>query len=352
MTTKEEAITAFNPNDPGIAGKLFGLPFNEENAEVIIVPVPWEVTVSYKTGTAFAPKAILEASSQVDLYVKDIADAWKLGVAILPFPEKILDESIALRGLAVKNIKALESGDLSGDSIAAAKVNEACESLSIYVKNTVKKYLQQNKLVGLLGGDHSTPLGYIYALSELHDHFGILQIDAHADLRKSYEGFIYSHASIMYNALKMPSVRKLVQVGIRDYCEEEQKVMDRSKGRVKVFFDEDIKHAQYNGESWSSICKKIVSELPDLVYISFDIDGMDPKLCPNTGTPVAGGFEFHEITMLLKTLVQSGKKIIGFDLNEVAPGESGEWDANVGARILYQLINSMGVSQGHLKFTG
>jgi len=347
MASKNEVIAGFNPNDPGVSGKLFGLPFDEGTAEVIIVPVPWEVTVSYKGGTAIGPKVILEASSQVDLHVKDIKDAWKLGIAMLPFPENILNESSSLRALAEKHIEMLEAGHETGDSLALSKVNEACESLIIYTKNTVKKYLKANKLVGLLGGDHSTHLGFIHALSEQHD-FGILQIDAHADLRKSYEGFTYSHASIMYNALKMPSVRKIVQVGIRDYCEEEQQVIDRSKGRVKVFFDEDIKHAQYNGESWASICKKIVNELPDLVYISFDIDGMDPKLCPNTGTPVAGGFEFHQITLLLKTLAQSGKKIIGFDLNEVAPGENDEWDANVGARLLYLLCNYMAVSQGKL----
>ena len=349
MPSKEEVIAQFNPNDPGVSGQLFGLPFNEENAEVIIVPIPWEVTVSYKGGTAIGPQAILDASAQVDLFVKDIPDAWKLGIAMLPFPEKVKEESDALRTQAEKHIEKLEAGEDTGDKLSLDKVNEACESMVIYTKNTIKKYLKSNKLVGLLGGDHSTPLGFIHALSEDHE-FGILQIDAHADLRKSYEGFTYSHASIMYNALKVPSVRKLVQVGIRDYCEEEQQVMDRSMGRVKVFFDEDIKHAQYNGESWASICKQIVSELPNKVYISFDIDGMDPKLCPNTGTPVAGGFEFHQITLLLKTLAQSGKKIIGFDLNEVAPGESDEWDANVGARLLFQLCNTMAVSQGKLRY--
>ncbi|MBX2941291.1 MAG: agmatinase family protein [Cyclobacteriaceae bacterium] len=349
MPSKEEIIAQFNPNNPGITGQLFGLPFNEDNAEIIIVPVPWEVTVSYKGGTANGPQAILEASAQVDLFVKDIPDAWKLGIAMLPFPEKVMHESDALRKLAEKHIEKLEAGDEAGDKASLDKVNEACESLTIYTKSTVKKYLDANKLVGILGGDHSTPLGYIHALGEKHE-FGILQIDAHADLRKSYEGFRYSHASIMYNALKIPAVRKLVQVGIRDYCEEEQQVMDRSKGRIKVFFDEDIKHAQYHGESWANICKQIVSELPDLVYISFDIDGLDPKLCPHTGTPVAGGFEYHQITLLLKTLAQSGKKIIGFDLNEVAPGESDEWDANVGARLLFQLCNTMAVSQGKLHY--
>jgi agmatinase len=125
-------------------------------------------------------------------------------------------------------------------------------------------------------------------------------------------------------------------------------VIHRSKGRVKTFFDADLKAAQYKGKTWSQQCDEIIRELPEQVYISFDIDGLDPKLCPHTGTPVAGGFEFHQITFLIRELVHAGKKIIGFDLNEVSPGED-DWDANVGARMLYQLCNWCAVSQGKLK---
>jgi agmatinase len=121
-------------------------------------------------------------------------------------------------------------------------------------------------------------------------------------------------------------------------------------GRVKTFFDEDIKAQQATGKTWDAICEDVIRELPELVYISFDIDGLDPKLCPNTGTPVAGGFEFHQVTYLLKKLVLAGRRIIGVDLNEVAPGEN-EWDANVGARMLYQLCNWMAVSQGKAKLS-
>jgi agmatinase len=152
----------------------------------------------------------------------------------------------------------------------------------------------------------------------------------------------------MYNALKTSAVSKLVQVGIRDYCEEEVEVIQRSQGRVVTFFDEDIKASQYTGASWDSVCNEIIKHLPDLIYISFDIDGLDPKLCPNTGTPVAGGFEFHQIAYLIKKVVQANKRIIGFDLNEIAPGE-GDWDANVGARMLYHLCNWMAVSNKKLE---
>jgi agmatinase len=184
------------------------------------------------------------------------------------------------------------------------------------------------------------------ALAEKFGEFAVLQIDAHADLRIAYEGFEYSHASIMYNALKLKEVQKLVQVGIRDYCEEELNIIENSKGRVKTFFDRDIKYAQYNGDSWDRIVNRIVNELPNQIYLSFDIDGLDPKLCPNTGTPVAGGFETEQVLFLLEKIVRSGRKIIAFDLNEVSPGVGNDWDANVAARLLYRICNLVAFSQG------
>jgi agmatinase len=347
--SKEEVIKKFDPNGAGVKGKLFGLPFSVEQSEVVVIPVPWEVTVSYREGAASGPMAVLNASSQVDLFVKDIPDAWKLGLTMTPYPENLFQESKQLRKLAAQYISAHEMGEGNGNqNLILTKINEASESLNIYVKNQIKKFLSEGKLVGLLGGDHSTPLGFLRALSEVYNRFGVLHIDAHADLRKSYEGFTYSHASIMYNALKIPAVNRLVQVGIRDFCEEEMQVIERGMGRVKTFFDQDIKAAQYSGKTWEMICQEIIKELPPLVYVSFDIDGLDPKLCPNTGTPVPGGFEFEQATFLLKQLVKSGRKIIGFDLNEVAPGND-DWDGNVGARLLYQLCNWMAVSQGKIK---
>jgi agmatinase len=347
--TKEEVIKRFDPNGPGVSGSLFGLPFTPENAEVVVVPVPWEVTVSYHTGTAKGPQAVIQASSQVDLAMKEIPDAWKLGVSTLPFQNNLYEESCRLRELALKHIQALEAGEkIYTDSPVVAKINEASENLNIYIKSLVSKLLKEGKIVALLGGDHSTPLGFLRALSEQYDRFGVLQFDAHADLRKAYEGFTYSHASIMFNALKLPAISRLVQVGIRDYCDEELGVIERSMGRVVTWFDQDLKEQLYDGKSWGIICEQIIKDLPQHVYISFDIDGLNPKLCPNTGTPVAGGLEFEQVTYLLRKLVKSGRRIIGFDLNEIAPGND-DWDANVGARLLYQLCNWTAVSQGKLK---
>jgi agmatinase len=342
--TKEEKIKNFDANGIGqLNDGMFGLPFTLDECETVLIPVPWEVTVSYGGGTADGPKAILDASYQVDLYDPLVPNAWKKGIGMAEISEEIRAKSDNLRHYAENYIDELANGaspqrpDLKNISDT---IQTDCLWLNNWVKTNVLHYLNKNKVVGLIGGDHSTPLGMMQALAEKFGNFCVLQIDAHADLRNAFEGFEFSHASIMFNALKIKEVEKLVQVGIRDYCEEELNLINSSNGRVKTFFDRDIKYAQYNGDSWDRICNRIVNELPQLIYLSFDIDGLDPKLCPNTGTPVAGGFDTEQILFLLEKIVKSGRKIIAFDLNEVSPGKDGsEWDANVAARLLYRIAN-------------
>lgn len=352
MQTKEDILKNHDPNGVGIKGSFLGLPFSPENAELIIIPVPWDVTVSYSEGTANGPAAILEASTQLDLYVKDIPDAWKLGISLLPISEDIESQSKGFRKEAVAYINWLEEGEdiEASDTIknTPSRTNKSSVKLNEWVAAEAAKWLEKGKMVALVGGDHSTPRGLIETLVNKHGKIGILQIDAHMDLREAYEGFENSHASIMYNALKNENITKLVQVGIRDFCEDEAKIAQNSNGRIAVYYDQDIKESMMEGSTWKNICDKIVADLPPQVYVSFDIDGLDPKLCPNTGTPVAGGLEFQEAMYLIKRVVQAGKTIVGFDLCEVSPGED-EWDANVGARVLYRLANLMAVSQGKLK---
>ncbi|MBX7107095.1 MAG: agmatinase family protein [Chitinophagales bacterium] len=345
---KEEKIAAFDPSSLAEGNQLFGLPFTEEESDIVILPVPWEVTVSYNAGTAKAPAAILAASRQVDLYDVDVHGAWKHGIYLKKVNKQIARWSKELRTKAENYLSLLEDGVDPASDKSLKKMQEQINlggtGLKDWVQEEIRAILHKGKLPGLLGGDHSTPLGFLLALEEVYPSFGILQIDAHCDLRKAYEGFTYSHASIMYNALQVRAVDKLVQVGIRDYCQEELDVIHAADGRVKTFFDADLKRALYEGDTWKNCCDRIISQLPALVYVSFDIDGLDPKLCPNTGTPVAGGLEFEQAVYLLLKLVRSGRRIIGFDLNEVVPGET-EWDANVGARMLYKLCNLMGLSQ-------
>jgi agmatinase len=344
---KQEKIDQFDPNGPAANDNLFGLPFSIDEAEVVVLPVPWEVTVSYAAGTANAPAAIKTASQQVDLYDPVVPDAWKMGIAMATIDEKLQAKSNSYRAVAKELIEDLDNAKSEVYREKLTKVNAACNKMVETIQQRCSDLLEEGKLVALLGGDHSTPLGYLKALAKQHSSFGILQIDAHADLRKAYEGFTYSHASIMYNALKLPQVSKLVQVGIRDYCQEEVDFINQNKERITTYFDRDLKHQNYRGKTWAEQVAQIIDQLPQKVYLSFDIDGLDPKLCPNTGTPVAGGFEAEQVLYLVEELINSGRTLIGFDLNEVSPGD-GEWDANVGARILYQLCNLLGRSNGRI----
>ncbi|RMH74065.1 MAG: agmatinase [Gemmatimonadetes bacterium] len=346
--SKSQKLAQFDPNGLGATnGNLFGFPFTPEEAEVVILPVPWEVTVSYHSGTAQGPAAILAASPQLDLIDPDKARPWEIGVAMLEISEIWQKRNQILRKRAETYIHFLEttqaghlrkSEQLKDVWAMRDEVNTACNELHQWVQDEATKWLKRGKTVGILGGDHSTPLGLMHALAERYPRFSILQIDAHADLRDSYEGFKFSHASIMYNALKIPQIQRLVQVGIRDICPEEVNRIETSNGRICTFYDWDLKRKQFTGQTWHDQCERIISPLSEAVYISLDIDGLDPKLCPHTGTPVPGGLQFEELVYLLTRLVESGRNIIGFDLCEVAPGD-GDWDANVGARVLYRLIN-------------
>lgn len=334
---------AFNPNDTGQHnGNIFGLPYNLDDAQLVILPVPWDVTVSYHDGTAKGPKAILEASPQIDFYDEDVKEAWKLKIYQLPISDHWYKQSKRLRKKTKEYIDWLENGAneaLNNTMLQVLKeANEACEQLHHQVYLKAKKLLEEGKKVALLGGDHSTPLGYMKALGEKYPSgFGILQIDAHMDLRVAYEGFTYSHASIMYNALQLKGVKHLVQVGIRDCCEQEMNYALKHKSKVTFFSDRNIQNKLFEGKNWYEIVKLIVAKLPEKVYISFDIDGLIPALCPNTGTPVPGGLTLEQAFYLIKKVKHAGKQIIGFDLCEVAPSKNSDWDANVGARVLYRL---------------
>lgn len=332
-------MTDFNPNDVGVAnGNIFGLPYTADESELIIIPVPTDITCSFNKGTAKAPQRIVEASLQVDLFDINLDKAWENKVYMLPVNKKEAKQHRKVGKIASEIITKLEQGEAltEEDNEILSSVNAYCEEINKQVKETATYYLKQGKKVAVLGGDHNSPLGLIQALAEKYDDFGILQIDAHADLRIAYEGFEFSHASIAHNALQLKQVSKLVQVGIRDVCQDEKDYITNSNNRITTFFDWDIKAQQFNGKTWDSICEDIISALPQNVYISYDIDALDPKLCPNTGTPVPGGFEFEQINYLINKLVGSKKHLVGFDLNEVG---NHDWDANVGARVLFKLCN-------------
>ncbi|QEE49293.1 agmatinase family protein [Flavobacterium alkalisoli] len=352
--TKEQKIAGFDPSQPGLSdASIFGLPFTAEESEIIIVPAPWEVTVSYGAGASEGPDAIMEASFQVDLHHQEFPELWKLGIYLdqNSQTEEWADKSRKYKNLAQPIIEALEGGEnIEDDTTLKAnldEINAICHEFKNEVKARIQYWMEQGKKVVLLGGDHSTPLGYYEALASKYDNFGLLHLDAHMDLRVAYEGFTYSHASIMYNALKLPQITKIVQVGIRDFCQQEVEVAEAEGSRVKIYTDRDLKAETFEGITWKQQCDAIIAQLPQKVCISFDIDGMYPWYCPNTGTPVPGGFSFEQAAYLFSRLAESGKEIIGFDLVEVAPGEEGDdWDGNVGARMLFHMCGVLAKNNG------
>lgn len=332
---------------------IFGMNFTAAESNVVLVPVPWEATVSYGRGTSQGPEAIRRASPQLDFFDAEFAELglsrpWEFGIHLLPTPKglKALHESVVDLAHSVVDAGGAHSKKLLA---ALAKVNEASACANSITKHEANKWLECEKIVGFIGGDHSTAFANICACAEKFPQLGILHFDAHADLREAYLGFEYAHASVMNNVIKkIGAIEKLVQVGIRDFCEEEH-LMATTNSKIKTWFDFLIKREMFRGKSWCDISQEIIESLPQNVYISFDIDCLDPSLCPHTGTPVAGGLSFAESTFLITEVVKSGRRIIGFDINEVAPNPKNrldDWDGNVGARILYKLCTAALYSNG------
>ncbi|MBX3229478.1 MAG: agmatinase family protein [Labilithrix sp.] len=346
---------SFDPNAPARPGAgIFGLPHTEEQALVVLVPVPWEATTSYGGGAAEGPRVILEASAQVDLFDLDVDRPYEHGIFMRPLPAEVVSWNEEGKAAAARVIEA--GGDVAGDAelqSALALVNGLSKKVNAHVEAEVADLLAKGKIVGVVGGDHSVPWGALRALAKREKDFGVLHFDAHSDTREAYEGFTHSHASIMFNVLEdVPEVKKLVQVGIRDVCEAEVTYCEAQGDRVQVFYDRDLARRKMEGEPFGPIAREIAAALPNHVWISFDIDGLDPRYCPHTGTPVPGGLELAEAIAVIREVVRADKRIVGFDLNEVAPNladADDEWDGNVGARLLYKLIAFTLASHGKAK---
>ena len=334
---------AFDPSAAARPGSgLFGLDGPPEEAAVHVLGVPFDATTSFRRGAAAGPAAVLAASHQVDLFDLLTGKPYEGGIWMAPLD----DELCAWNDEAARHAElVIAAGGLDNDpSLAGAveRVDELQARVNGRVADWTRSALAAGKLPALVGGDHSVPLGAITAAAEAHPGLGILHVDAHADLRVAYEGFRYSHASILHNVLaEVDTVERVLQVGIRDLCEEEHEAIRASEGRVHTVFDHDWSAARHEGRLVDTV-RRALDVLPADVWITFDVDGLDPTLCPNTGTPVPGGLLWDEAMLLLRELAASGRRVVGFDLNEVAPEPGREpgtgWDEIVGARLLYRLI--------------
>ena len=340
-------VRAFDPDAPATGDGIYGLPFTPAESRVVVLPVPFEATTSYGGGTSKGPAAVLEASKQVDLFDRETGRPFAVGISMLPMPAAVVKWNRQAKKLAAKVIA--KGGAVDRKTRAAAnEVNEISERVNEWVFAKASALLEAGKLVATLGGDHAVPYGAIRAHAELYPGMGILHLDAHADLRDAYEGFTWSHASIFHNVMmRLDDVGRLVQVGVRDLGQAESEMIAASGGRIVTFYDSDLAARKEGGESFAKLADEIVATLPQDIYLSWDIDGLDPTLCPGTGTPVPGGLSWNEALGLLRAIHRSGKRIVGLDLCEVSPGET-EWDANVGARLLYKMIGFALLTNGSL----
>lgn len=355
-------MTTFDPDAAAQPGSgIFGLPFTAEESKIILVPVPFDATTSYGGGASRGPGAVRAASAQVDLHDPVFGDIYRRGIFMQDESAAIRHLSDRARALATPIIIRGGPADTPDHGHALATVNAAGDRVNEYVRAEFARILGEGKAPGLLGGDHSTPFGAIEACAEFaaradavpgglevgETTLGVLHLDAHMDFREAFEGFTWSHASIMHNVItRIPGVSHLVQIGIRDVGKNEIEFAEAHKGRVFTHYDHTWARAMMDGARFTDLVREALEPLPKHVYISFDIDALDPSLCPHTGTPVPGGLGFHQAATILELLAESGRTVVGFDLVEVTPGVNAgesepEWDANVGARILYKLCGAM-----------
>jgi agmatinase len=262
-----------------------------EHSKVVLIPVPFDQTSTWQKGADKGPSAFLEASDDMELYdIETESEAYKHGIYLndsqldLSSPETMVD--------------------------------------SVY--KITKKNLNQNKLVTLIGGEHSISIGAIRAFYENFDDLSILHIDAHADLRPQYDGSRYNHACALYEANQNTN---LVQVGIRSMDISEMDEMNTDN----VFFAQDM----VNDDYWM---ENAVNLLTDKVYITFDLDALDPSIMPSTGTPEPGGLLWYETLEFLR-MVFKEKEVVGFDIVELCPNENDKSSDFTAAKLYYKMLS-------------
>lgn len=275
---------------------------NIDDSKVVIVSAPYEHTVSYGGGTKYGPEAIINASQFVEFYDEE-------------FDRELCFEQ------GICTIEPIEFG---------GKANK--EALDM-IYDQVKELLAKDKFVITLGGEHTISSAPIKAHHEKYPNMSVLQFDAHSDFRDTYEGSKYSHASIMARVAEFFPNDKITQVGIRAQCIEEANFIKENK--VNTFYANAIRRGVH-GQDWQ---QSVVDTLADEVYITFDVDYFDPSIMPATGTPEPDGFLYHETLDLLRKIKESGKRVIGFDVVELAPMEGLSHPDILTASLIYKMLN-------------
>ncbi|MFD1551619.1 agmatinase [Putridiphycobacter roseus] len=262
-----------------------------ETAKIVLIPVPYDGTSTWQKGADKGPEAFLAASENMELY--DIET----------------DSEVYKEGIYLAN---------------AITENASPEAMVEAVHATTKEYIKKNKFVTLFGGEHSISIGTIRAFNESFDDLTVLQIDAHADLRKEYEGSSCNHACAVYEASKTTN---LIQVGIRSMDSAEKRVMDMEK----VYFAHDMAYDEY----WMD---KVVDACTENVFITIDLDAFDPSIMPSTGTPEPGGLLWYETMEFLKSVFEQ-KNVVGFDIVELCPNENEKSSDFLAAKLYYKMLS-------------
>ena len=273
-----------------------------ENARIVLLPAPYEHTVSYGAGTRFGPRAIRRASHYVEFYDEEFDR------------ELCFDVGIA-------TARRVKFGDRVGSKMLA-RLGAAVDEL-----------LEADRFVVTLGGEHSISTAPILSHYRRHPGMSVLHLDAHSDLRDSYEGSRYSHASFMARVIEHVDPTRITQVGIRAQAIEEA-VLIRERG-VRTFYANEIRRGVH-GDDWIA---RVVETLEQDVYLTFDVDALDPSIMPATGTPEPGGLFYDETLDLLRGVVKSGRRIVGFDVVELAPIEGLPHPDLLVARLIYKILN-------------
>ena len=325
---------------------IFGKTSVYEKSRLVLIAAPWEVSVSYGSGTASAPLVIQKASRQLDFFnPQTLKDCSKQGI-YFKYLSDLKKKNDLLRPLALKIIEKEEErpGSCSKDQALKKlmkQVNRGLSEMVEIIKEQTRITLEDQKLFGLIGGDHSVSEGALREIGNRQKgNFSLLHIDAHADMRKSYQGMKHSHASVMYNVFsqKHPP-HSIVQLGLRDISEEEYKMISTQKN-IHCFFDYEIKKHLFEGKLWTQIVDQVLEKLSDKIYISLDMDGLSWPEAPHTGCPVPGGLSFEQVSYLFHKIGLSRKTILGFDVVETGHAKNSplsEWDGNVASRLIYQL---------------
>ncbi|WMI68530.1 agmatinase [Mangrovimonas sp. YM274] len=262
-----------------------------DSSKIVLIPVPYDGTSTWQKGADKGPEAFLHASENMELYdIETNTEVYKQGIYLAdPVTE-----------------------DVSPEAMVEA------------VHQATKKYIKRNKFVTLFGGEHSISIGSIRAFNELFDNLTVLHIDAHADLRKSYDGSKFNHACAMYEASQTIN---LIQVGIRSMDIKETSVMDEEK----IYFA----HEMAADDSWVD---NVIDQLTDNVFITFDLDALDPSIMPSTGTPEPGGLFWYETLDFLKQVFEE-RNVVGFDIVELCPNENDKSSDFLAAKLYYKMLS-------------